>query len=326
MDREKLQDVIPIETPYLVFIDPSSVCNLSCKFCPCGGGNKEVWSQDKRTSFLPYTDYRKIIDDLAEFPEKIKTLRLYKEGEPLANRFFPEMIQYARKKDVTGRIDFTTNGTLFTEDLALAVTDAGVDRINISIEALDAEGYWDISGIKLDFDKFYNNLKFLYHHKNGAHIFVKISDCGLGEHKAEEFYNMFSDISDEMAVEHITSVWPEFEITKVDKDGDFDIYGGKMDERNSVDVCPYIFYSICINSDSSVSTCFMDWNHKLIIGNAKDKSIKEIWNGQQLRDMRINHLQGNRCLHEICSNCGQLKFAVLDNIDSYRNELLERIR
>ena len=99
-DRTRLETVIPLETPYLVFLDPSSSCNFKCKFCPCGGANKDFWNKEKQVGVLSYETARKVIDDLTYFPDKIKTLRLYKEGEPLLNKRLPDIINYARKKDI----------------------------------------------------------------------------------------------------------------------------------------------------------------------------------------------------------------------------------
>ena len=326
-DRTALQEVIPLETPYLLFIDPSSVCNFRCKFCPCGGANKQVWSAEKRTSILPYDLYRKIIDDVAEFPGKLKTLRLYKEGEPLVNKRLPDMIHYARKRGVTQKIDFTTNGYLFERDTALAILDAGVDRINISVEALDETGYEQISGVKINYHEYLEKLRFLYQNRNRCHIFIKISDLGLRGHSEQQFYDMFGDICDEIAVEHVSSVWPEFEVDEnLKSTRQLDIYGGSMAQRDTVQVCPYLFYSLCVNSDGTVSACLMDWNHQLLIGDLKRQSLLEIWNGQELREMREKHLMLQRGTYHTCRDCGQLKFAVLDNIDPYRQVLLDRLR
>lgn len=325
-DRTELQNVIPLETPYLLFADPSSVCNFRCKFCPCGGANKEYWSKNKRVSIMPYEIFRKLVDDAAEFPQKLKTLRLYKEGEPLLNKRLPDMINYARKKDIASKIDFTTNGSLFNRDLILAVTDAGVDRINISVEALDSEGYMTVSGAKLDFDDFIERLKFLYKNKNSCHIFIKISNLGLGKYSEQDFYDVFSEISDEMAVENVTPVWPGFDLkSELRKNDSLDIYGAALSERKKSEVCPYLFYSMCVNSDGTVSACLMDWNHQIIIGDIKKQSLSEIWNSDTLKQMRIDHLSLNKSKYGPCSECGQLEYAVLDNIDPYRRELLERI-
>lgn len=317
--RTKLETVIPLDTPLILFFDPSSYCNLACKFCPCGNANKNLWLENKKPNILSYELFRKVVDDCTKFNKKLKVLRLYKEGEPLLNKRLPDMINYAVKKNIAESIDFTTNGTLLTPDLNLALIDAGINRINISIEALNAEGYYEISGAKIDFNKFLLTLKHLYKNKQQCHIFIKISDASIrSSEDAKQFYNIFGEMCDEIAIEHITSVWPEFEPEGSKK---INIYG---DEQKSLEVCPYVFYTICINSDGSVSACLMDWNHKLIVGNVEADSIVDIWDNNIMNRMRIENLKGNRKDLNVCANCGQLKYAAIDNIDNFKEELLKK--
>ncbi len=321
-DRVKLAEVIPLSTPYLLFIDPSSVCNFKCTFCPCGGGNKECWDRGKKVNILSYSLYRDIIDQLTEFTDKIKTLRLYKEGEPLLNKRLPDMIQYARRKNIAHKIDMTTNGSLLTEDLNFALIDAGIDRINISVEALDEDGYRTHAGVPIDIDKYKRTLRHLYIHKGKCHILIKITDVGLGEHSEEEFYQAFGEFCDEISIEHVTPVWPDFDLGHVKKEFKEGIYGGTIEGRV---VCPYLFYSMCVNSDGTVSSCFMDWNHKNLIGDCKDQKLVEIWKYSALETMRRYHLQGKRGMYPVCANCGQLSYAALDNLDPYKEELLKKM-
>ena len=82
---------------------------------------------------------------------------------------------------------------------------------------------------------------------------------------------------------------------------------------------------MCVNSDASVSACLMDWNHKLIIGDAAKDNICNVWNGTNLRKMRMNHLLLKKDNYSTCNECGQLKYAVLDNIDEYREDILKRL-
>ncbi len=319
--RIKLQEVIPLDTPFTLFVDPSSVCNFSCTFCACSKANKANWSENKKTNIMSYELFRNIIDGACEFPGKIKTLRLYKEGEPLLNKRLPDMINYARKKNVANKIDFTTNGSLLNPDLNLALIDAGLTRINISIEAMDELGYKKNSGAIIDFKKFTSNIEHLYKHKQDCHIFIKISDLGLEGYSKDYFYSVFGDICDEIAVENVTPVWPGFDLlgkTEFTKG----IYGNQIRE---VDVCPYIFYSICINSDGSVSACLMDWNHGLIVGDVNTDSIVDIWNNSKIRKMQIDNLLGKRKEIGVCAQCGQMAYGTLDNIDKYIDELLEKI-
>lgn len=324
-ERTKLETVIPLNTPYILFLDPSSRCNLSCNFCPCGGAHKELWQENKKVNIMSYELYRNIIDDVAKFPNRLKTLRLYKEGEPLVNPRFPDMVRYAKEKNVAEKVDTTSNATLLTHDMALAIVDAGLDRINISIEALTAEEYYNICGAKIDFDNFLDNLRFFYNHKKQCHIFIKTTDKSLGNHSEEEFVEMFGEMCDELDIEKVTPVWPEFELDKeFGEEYSKNILGGEL---NSNQVCPYIFYQACVNSDGTMSACLMDWNHKLIIGDTKTQSIVDIWNGKPITDMRIMNLEGKRCEMPVCGECGQLKYGgVVDNIDPYMSVLLKKIK
>ena len=77
--------------------------------------------------------YKKIIDDICKFEKPIKVLRLYKDGEPLLNPHFADMIRYAKEKKCAERIDTTTNASLLNPKISLEIIEAGLDRINISI-------------------------------------------------------------------------------------------------------------------------------------------------------------------------------------------------
>lgn len=33
--RTPLETVVPLEAPYILYIDPCGACNFKCSFCPC---------------------------------------------------------------------------------------------------------------------------------------------------------------------------------------------------------------------------------------------------------------------------------------------------
>jgi len=82
---------------------------------------------------MAFDMFKKIVDDLRGFPYPVRVLRLYKEGEPLMNKRFAEMVGYARQSDKIERIDTTTNGVLLTLKTSEKVIAAGIDQINISV-------------------------------------------------------------------------------------------------------------------------------------------------------------------------------------------------
>ena len=117
--------------------------------------------------------------------------------------------------------------------------------------------------------------------------------------------------------------WPEFKLKDVEVNQEYGIYGQKIKE---VMVCPYVFYSFSINSDGSASICFLDWSRKLIIGDANTQKVKDIWNGEQLREYQEMFLMKKRKAHPVCGNCGQMSHGQPDDIDEYAEMLLGRFR
>jgi len=272
---------------------------------------------------MSFDDYKKIIDDMTQFPDKIKTLRLYKDGEPLINRKLPDMIRYAKDKDVAHSIDFTTNGSLLTYELGKRLVEAGLDRIIISVEALSDKEYFEISKYKVDFKQYVDNIRHLYENKASMTILVKTTDVGV-KGREQEFFDIFGNICDEISIDQITPVWPQYQVDNDIKTSfDKDIYGKEL--VGGVTVCPYIFYSISINAVGSVSACFVDWEQKIILGNALTDSIADIWNGDEHKALQLAHLRGDRSNLAVCGNCGQLQYGSPDNIDSHKNELLSRL-
>lgn len=264
--------------------------------------------------------YKKIIDDICEFDKPIKVLRLYKDGEPLLNLRMAEMIRYAKEKKCSERIDTTTNAILLNPQKNTDLIASGLDRINISIEGINAQQYWEFSKCKVDFEKLVENIRHLYENKKQCEIIVKINGDILSEGDKNKFYEIFGDIADGVYIEHIMACWPEFKLKGVEVNREYGIYGQKIKE---VMVCPYVFYSFSINSNGTASACFLDWSRKLIIGDARTGHVKDIWQGKPLLEYQKLFLMKKRKGHPVCGNCGQMSHGQPDDIDEYAEMLLK---
>lgn len=321
-NRTRLETVIPLSVPFIINVDPADTCNFHCKFCPTGDRKLMKVTPGRSRGVMDFNLYKKIIDDICEFEKPIKVLRLYKDGEPLLNPWLAEMIKYAKEKKCSERIDTTTNASLLNTAKNLEIIEAGLDRINISIEGVNAAQYLEFSQYKIEFEKLVDNIRHFYENKKQCEMIVKINGDTLTEDDKNKFYEIFGDIADGVYIEHIMSCWPEFELNGVEVNQEFGIYGQKI---NEVQVCPYIFYSFSINSDGTASACFLDWSRKLIIGDTKVESVRDIWKGDKLFDYQRMFLLMKRKTHAVCSQCGQLSHGLPDNIDPYADELLEKL-
>jgi radical SAM protein with 4Fe4S-binding SPASM domain len=320
-NRSNLQTCIPLKTPFVIMIDPSSACNLRCKFCPTGDISK-IRLSGRYQGYMRFDLFRKIIDDIDEFENPIKTLRLYKEGEPLVNPFFPQFVDYARKSNKVLKIDTTTNGLLLTRDLSRKIIDAGLDQINISINGMTSKEYLFLTKSKADFDSLVENIAYFYSIRGNCEVYIKAIEENLTEETKKLFFSVFGNISDRIFLEHLQPNWPNFTFNYINVDYKVGHYGQELVDRL---VCPYIFYMMVINADGTVSACVQDWQHKLLIGNVKEESIKNIWNGSKLKYLQISHLKKQKSELPICSVCPVLKHGALDNIDAAADNLLRKL-
>lgn len=321
--RTPLQDVIPLSTPFVLFIDPSSACNFQCSFCPTGDRSL-IKDTGRYQGVLDFNLYKKIIDELELFSEDIKVLRLYKDGEPLLNKNLARMIAYAKQSGRVPYIDTTTNGTLIDPDRMGAILKAGLDKINISVDGMNVDQYKEFTKFDFHFDRFVENIKWLYENKGSCEIVIKISRELITEPQQQEFYDTFGDYCDRIFIENFAPCWPAFDIeerTGFKISQDTGIYQQPI---TYTDTCPYIFYGMSVNAGGEVSACFLDWGRNLIVGDTRSQTLKEIWNSDEFNKLRIQHLEGMRMEHSICSQCGQLTHCLPDNIDTYRLDLLSK--
>jgi MoaA/NifB/PqqE/SkfB family radical SAM enzyme len=318
-NRTRLEEVIPLRTPFIINIDPSDVCNFQCKFCPTGDRELMGRTKERNHGNMEWNLYTKIIDDICQFEDKVKVIRLYKDGEPLLNPRFADMVRYAKASGCCDRVDTTTNASLLTKERSRDIIDAGLNRINISIEGVNEEQYSDFSKYNIKYQELVDNIAYFYEHKTNTEMIVKINGDILTEEQKQEFLDTFGDITDGIYIESIMDCWPTFEQKKVEVNQTRGIYGQEIKE---VLVCPYVFYSFAINSNGKASLCFLDWHRELNIGDANVESVKDIWNGEQIKYYQKLFLEGKRKQHPICAECGQMSQGQPDDIDAYAGELL----
>jgi MoaA/NifB/PqqE/SkfB family radical SAM enzyme len=311
--RTDLKSEIPLKTPYCIFIDPSSACNFKCGFCM----NKNIKSPSIMTMGL----FQKLIDDLDEFESPVKTIRLYGFGEPLLNPNFMNMVMYAKASKKVLEVDTTTNASRLNYAMVNNLLYTGIDRINISIEAMNTESYRKFTNNKdVIFEEIVENVTMLYKNKKNTIIFAKINGDYLTPEEKDLFYKTFKPITDGCDIEHTMNCWRDVKVENVNQN--VGIYGQELKE---VMTCPYVFYSFFIHADGDASACFLDWNKKLVIGDAKNESLKSLWEDRTFWSLRNTMLNKNRKRHPVCFECNQLIAGMPVDLDAHAKDILKRI-
>lgn len=316
--RSNLGEALPLEQPYVLLVDPSSLCNLRCKWCP-SGYDALIAKTGRAQQIMEWELFEELTRQATEFEEPFRVLRMYKEGEPLVNPLFPEMVTLAKKSKRFNRIDTTTNGLLFNKDLNRKIIRAGIDQINISVNGVSEEQIFKHTGRRIDFQDYIKNIKDLCDNKADCTIYIKSIKDVLTVEEQEKFFDIFGEMADRVFLERLSPAWPAFDVSK--SGYEYEYVGNYEQPIENREVCPYLFYSMVVNADGTVSTCVGDWKHRQLVGDIRERSLKQIWLGEQQRTYQIEHLRRNKDNFEMCKECSVITHGCYDNIDIYSAEI-----
>jgi cyclic pyranopterin phosphate synthase len=112
-------------------ISVTDKCNLRCVYCMPEEGLPWL----KRDALLSYEEIAEIVGQMA--PLGLRKLRIT-GGEPLVRRDLPRLVRMLRTIPGIEDLALSTNAVLLTEQAA-ELRDAGVDRLNVSLDSLIPE-------------------------------------------------------------------------------------------------------------------------------------------------------------------------------------------
>lgn len=84
--RTILSEVVPLDTPYVLFLDPGGACNFRCSFCPCNRGD---FRNQERHAVMSMELFHRILDDIEGFPSQIKVKPVWLRGAAAAQGLLP---------------------------------------------------------------------------------------------------------------------------------------------------------------------------------------------------------------------------------------------
>jgi radical SAM protein with 4Fe4S-binding SPASM domain len=319
-DRVPLAAQLPLASPFSLYVFPSNACNFKCTYCAHYLNDDELFSTyGVRPETMSLETMDLIVRQSKEF-EQYKLITFVSQGEPLVNKNLPKMIKAAADANLGKRYEIISNASLLTNEYSDELIESGLTNLRVSLQGLDSESYEKTCGVAVDFDLLFDRLKYFYEHKKpDMGLFVKIMDVALPNGNADEFYKRFDGFCDRMSVEYVQPVYHAVDVknqmTMMDR------YGTEHKPRFS---CPFPFYQLCVWPDGDVHPC--DAIYKgCSIGNVHETTLREIWNGEKLRDFRLSQLQNGYKQIKACENCCAPNDCInpLDVLDDYKENLID---
>ncbi len=264
--------------PEILQIEATNLCNARCVFCPRD-------RMERKQGVMEMALYRRIVDQAAALG--IRHVRLHNYGESFIDREIVEKIRYAKSRGID-QLGLISNGSLITEPLARGIVEAGLDAINISVDAAGKEAF-ERTRLGLKYDRVIENIEGLVRVRRelGATrpklilSFVRQQDSNDAE---RAFIDKWRRVADKV---HVT---------------DLHNWAGTLHDRSSVQFpCYRPWLTFTVLWDGRVALCCADFDAKVVLGDLRTETIADLWNSDAFRAVRRDHLDHGG--PAICHGC-----------------------
>ncbi len=257
--------------PLSAAVNVTSKCNLKCKIC-----RGQYPDLEKNPVDMPLSTFKTILTHL---PNSIETVLLSNLGEPLLH---PNIFAIIR---CTARAGFRpilfTNGTLLTKQMCSKLLSAPLYSISVSIET-DPINCQEIRGFNLsDLEfKVYQLLQIRKEMKSNVRIALSLVIHKANVKMVTQFLAKWKGVVDDIKISPV-----------------------QLNERNpQLRRCVEFWRgNLSVRPDGLVTPCCVDFHGELIIGNAIESNLLEIWNGVLMRIIRAAVVKNK--FPAKCCNC-----------------------
>jgi len=337
-DMSKIEaelDMLISKQPHIFNFETTNHCNMTCIFCP----RTTLMTRD--ISWIDDQTFESVLDqmsthsesDLEEFWKFIKEeygitfseksenafyfyivsrcLILHGYGEPLVDKNIVTRVQACTDRNIPTY--FSCVPANLSVKRAQSIMEAGLSVLKVSIDGLDDDTAKNARGRHNNFDKAYQTILEVLELKKEKGYKTLIVPCmiALGEsedHKAK--HKKFMDL------------WEGKDVYAYVKSQDNRWYyeeDSQMENKSHYEqqYCEFPWTSMSVMAEGDVVPCCNDYNNEMKLGNVKEQSIQEIWEGDKYKQLREWHLKGNFPKgHKCFERCDQKKLFQIINKNS----------
>jgi len=273
--------------PISVMIELNNTCNLNCQMC----GSK---SARRKRGIMPIDDYSQVVNKTSSLG--INNITLYTHGEPLLHPHLPEAVRIAKAKGLT--VSISTNGNLLNERLGGELLRSGLDVLRYSIEGASKASYEKIR-IGGDYDLLLFNMQRFKELRDqwraGTAIHLNTIVMAETEPELEKFIHLYSPLVDSMHFSLLSNQAGSYKL--------FERNSVKSVSTNRKYPCSLLWKTFVVNWDLTSAACCVDFHGELQVGNLREKSIQEIWQGERYQHFRNLHRRGLFEKMPLCGGC-----------------------
>jgi radical SAM protein with 4Fe4S-binding SPASM domain len=277
--------------PLTVTLELVNRCNLDCVMC------YTINHAEKKATF----DMPRLRGILGECErEGLPALVIGLGSEPLLYKGIRDVLKTSIDSKIMD-IFLGTNGVLLNESLSEYLVQNQIARVEISLDAATPETYLKVRR-KNELPRIERNIEMLLEIKkknNSALPVIRLCFCvmDINSHEQETFLKKWEERVDYVDFQKL------YDFGSVDELRETGTVAGVEKIEVADTYCAYPFNSLHVWSNGNVTPCctFFAKNERLVVGNVAEQSLKEIWEGDKIKEIRRQLVTGD--LNPTCRVC-----------------------
>ncbi len=293
--------------PRAIQMQTVNACQAACKMCPYPV-YKNIFPRGRMDDAL----FDKLIREIAD-REECTTFIPMLQNEPFLDKHLLDKVR--RFKEMTcGRteVELVTNGAFLTDETIAQIRESRLDVLDISLDAISREVYRKIR-VGLDYDTVMDGVnRVLEADLPDTTVFVRLVRQRDNVDEVKQFARYWRKRGVPVFIYSVNNRGDtvrdfESDVEVPPEKIPFHHRLGRRLFRQWMGHCPLAFGTSNILHNGDVLICAHDWARNEVVGNVRDQTIAEVWNGPRMRELR-------RLIHArryqdspACRNCSLVK-------------------
>ncbi|MDU4695527.1 MAG: radical SAM/SPASM domain-containing protein [Paenibacillus sp.] len=281
------------------YIETTSICNLSCSFCP---------PTHRQAQFIKVEDFRKILDDIKPHTDYIY---FHVKGEPLLHPKIDQLLDISHEKGF--KVNITTNGTLLPKTRHKLLGKPALRQMNFSLHSFDGhEGSTDREGYLR------NVLSFVREAVASSDLIVSFRLWNLTQDNETNLQRMRNretleiieqEFNLDYRIEEKVVPGSGVKIAEriyLNQDHEFEWPDLRAPEDDGKGFCHALRNQAGILVDGTVIPCCLDGEGVINLGNVYQTPFSEIVEGERANRL-YEGFSRREAVEELCRKCGYRK-------------------
>lgn len=291
--------------PFVYNIETTNACNMKCAMCPrttmmtrsietidddvfsrvvdqISPFSVDQWNEWKNFVLKEYGVAENAMSENHFFLYVIpRIVQLHGYGDPLLDKNLPKYIGMLKQRKLQSY--FSCNPANINIKKMLQMFENGLDYVKFSIESVDDASHKVIRGEASNFTKSYRKILRLLETKSkeGFPTTIVITMLDLSRKgQVDEF-------------EKLRQAFRGLDVYIYLKSEDTQWYRKVFHETRSIhwsEFCKHPWMSMTIKSNGEAAMCMEDFNNEIVLGDVRKKSLSDIWNNEEYKDFRLDHI------------------------------------